>query len=664
MSDWRPSVLREFTPGLGMIHLVADPDRLLTEPNLSQALTEKGFEILLFDDDSIAFRFAYESKYRSRSDVGSRADLVVIYHAESPLLKAVPFDIVVASRQFSFSLAQFFPNLSYPVLTQLEPQYLDVLYEAQSRFWPGVLGENATKDFILRHVYGIAAELIRSEVDLLRMLLRRHYRPQAIPAVFLGRLVEILVQTGKFASWPLELLLRDRVQFFTFLQERWPQFLRRLNGTNGQEAQKFTVPGPVTLPFEDADVRVYVDNLFLEGFLQPVSWDRLDRLEEKSWVLVGIRRDPDKDKAKRLAGLIDILEKDLPSIESRYGEWLGYAEVWGHLVVLRHEISDSLRTEHGSRISKLEEAVDLAFGTWVKKHFASLHNLPAGSPTLVHHIPRYLANLRIQENISKIALIVIDGMSLDQWFVLKEDLLSQAPQWTFHEAEVFAWIPTLTSVSRQAIFAGKAPLFFPSSIYSTASESKLWSQFWSDHGVAPSDVAYLKGLGDASSLGRLEEIACEPIKILGIVVDKIDRILHGMELGTAGMHNQVRQWAGEGYISDLLRILISKGFEVFLASDHGNVQAVGCGRPKEGAIAEIRGERVRIYSDDVLRESVSRRFSDAVSWKPIGLPEDFLPLLAPNRQAFVLNGQRTVAHGGITLEELIVPFVRVAEQHS
>ncbi len=65
------------------------------------------------------------------------------------------------ARKLSFVLADVFPQLSYPVLRALEPQYLDLLYEAQLRFSPGVLGENATKDFILRHVFEIAAELIK-----------------------------------------------------------------------------------------------------------------------------------------------------------------------------------------------------------------------------------------------------------------------------------------------------------------------------------------------------------------------------------------------------------------------------------------------------------------------------------------------------------------------
>jgi hypothetical protein len=127
------------------------------------------------------------------------------------------------------------------------------------------------------------------------------------------------------------------------------------------------------------------------------------------------------------------------------------------------------------------------------------------------------------------------------------------------------------------------------------------------------------------------------------------------------MHNQVRQWANEGLIDSLFDMLLAKGFAIYITSDHGNVEAAGCGRPKEGMLAELRGERVRIYSEDILRSRVASTFPDALCWKPLGLPEDFLPLLAPGRRAFVLGGQRTVAHGGITLEEMVVPFVRVVE---
>jgi hypothetical protein len=147
--------------------------------------------------------------------------------------------------------------------------------------------------------------------------------------------------------------------------------------------------------------------------------------------------------------------------------------------------------------------------------------------------------------------------------------------------------------------------------------------------------------------------------VIGLVVDKVDKIMHGMELGAAGMHNQIRQWAGQGFMLNLLGILHDRGFKIYLSSDHGNIEATGCGRPAEGAIAELRGERVRVYSDPLLRAGVKERFPEALEWPPIGLPQDYLALIAPHRAAFVRTGSRTVGHGGISVEELIVPFVQI-----
>ena len=111
MADWREHILREFTPEVGKATLVADPNRLLTEPGLSEALNARGFELLLFEDP-VAFRFAYESKYRYRLDAGQLVDLVVLQHGDSSSLRCLPFDLLARSRRLAFSLAGYFPNLS------------------------------------------------------------------------------------------------------------------------------------------------------------------------------------------------------------------------------------------------------------------------------------------------------------------------------------------------------------------------------------------------------------------------------------------------------------------------------------------------------------------------------------------------------------------------
>ena len=169
----------------------------------------------------------------------------------------------------------------------------------------------------------------------------------------------------------------------------------------------------------------------------------------------------------------------------------------------------------------------------------------------------------------------------------------------------------------------------------------------------------MKGLGDGGLENVSERLSHPKARVAGLVVDKVDKIMHGMEMGTAGMHNQVCQWAKGPYLNTLLNLLLDRGFRVYLTSDHGNVEAVGCGRPAEGAVADLRGERVRVYSDASLRDKVKDRFPAALEWPPVGLPEDYLPLLAPARQAFIQEDQRTVSHGGISVEELIVPLVQI-----
>lgn len=50
---------------------------------------------------------------------------------------------------------------------------------------------------------------------------------------------------------------------------------------------------------------------------------------------------------------------------------------------------------------------------------------------------------------------------------------------------------------------------------------------------------------------------------------------------------------------------------------------------------------------------------DSEAWPSVGLPEDFRPLIAPGRGAFTIAGKRLVTHGGTTIDEMIVPLVRM-----
>ena len=84
------------------------------------------------------------------------------------------------------------------------------------------------------------------------------------------------------------------------------------------------------------------------------------------------------------------------------------------------------------------------------------------------------------------------------------------------------------------------------------------------------------------------------------MVDTVDEIVHGAALGKRGIAAQIESWCESGFVERLLDRLTSKGFHVYLTADHGNVEAVGQGRPKQGVAAEMRGERVRTYRSGTL----------------------------------------------------------------
>ena len=658
MSSWRDSILNDFIPNVSKLTIVADPDCLLTEEKLALELRGRGFDLIEFSDP-VEFRYAYESKYRSIWDRGKHTDVVVVLRLQDAELESLPYDLLQAGRKLSFNLGDLFPNLSYPVIEKLDRSLLDALFEAQRKSPPDRMGDNASKDFILRSVFKFPLDSIDNDVELLKLLLRLHYGKLRLPQMLTERLIQVLKGPDGFKGWPLFEIVPDGDAFFAFLQERWPLFLSKLGGTNqmNEDSPEYSLnyPGPDLLPFDHQDIKVYIDNLFLEGNLTPVEARDIE-VDAGSWVRSGIATSGTDNDALRISRLFDLVEKELPTAEARYSDWTAFALKWAELSSLVH-CGNS--TEYQTRLREIGDALNLTFTGWLADHYSSLINLPPTNPAMLHHVPRRLARDIEDSGSNRAALIVVDGLALDQWVTIRQLLQKQDANLVMRESATFAWIPTLTSVSRQSIFSGKPPLYFPSSINSTNSEEKLWKQFWEGHGLSRLDVAYQRGLGDGDAVGVLDSsIYPGKTKVVGLVVDKVDKIMHGMQLGAAGMHNQIKQWCRGGFLAALVGQLLEYGYEVWLTADHGNIQCEGKGRPSEGVIAETRGERVRVYPTPELRAQVAGAFPFAHEWQPVGLPADYFPLVAGGRDAFVNPGDAIVGHGGVAIEEVIVPLVK------
>lgn len=685
MTTWRDAILKNFVPNVSKLTLVADPDGLMTEERLVLALRDRGFELIEFLD-AIEFRYVYEQTYRSLWDQGLDTDLVVILRLPDTDLESLPYDLLKAGRKLSFNLGQLFPNMAYPVIERLDRNLLDKLFSAQTDFPPERMADKATMDYVLRHVYAIAAELIVTEVELMRVLLRLHYAQTRLPEMLSERLVSLLSREHRFVSWPLRDIIPDGSTFMDFLQERWPLFLHRREGIDlaAEQASGYALryPGPEDLPFDHEDIRVFIDNLFVEGRLAPlqISSDRLEKVT-CSWSRCGLATG-DVNGAERIARLLEKVEQTVPVATARYVDWIAFAWKWSELAALIHSQSSSEpvsscsqspnpsgEADFTSHFNTLRDRVNETFFGWLQEQYPSLISLPPSSLAMLHQLPRMLASTLESSSdgfasggteppMQRMAMVVMDGLSMDQWLTLRRILQSQDARLAMQETATFAWIPTLTSVSRQAVFAGRAPLYFPHSINSTQSEEKLWKQFWETRGITHLDVAFLRGLGDGDPAAILDaSVNLTMIKVLGLVVDKVDRIMHGMQLGAAGMHNQIAQWGQGGFLLALINHLLDHGYAVWLTSDHGNIECVGTGRPAEGLIAEIRGERVRVYASESLRDQVSQKHPLARPWNPVGLPPAYFPLLANGQTAFAKTDGVLVGHGGAAIEEVIVPLV-------
>lgn len=635
MGHWYQKILSEFVTGIKPITIVVDPDHLLAEEKITAKLNDMGFVIESFENP-IDFRYLFETKYRPNLSDNSPELLITTLD-----LSKIPFDILSKARVLEVSLNDIYPNLNWHVVSSLDNQYYNRLYDACHEHLSQKLGENSTKDFILRHVFEIAPELINRPEDLVVVLLKRHYRDINVPEMFDKKLIASLKRKETFNDWPLDDIVPDRNAFWSFLQGNWKDYLNSMTDNSLN----------CIVPFDYDDIRVYIDNLFAEGFLEQVDAISDDSLES-SWVRIGISYGKESNDNK-FESLLEITKNALPDLESGHHDWISFCIKYSKLTSAYY-----YNQTENSEFKPLRKHANELFEKWLLNKYGRLCNLPASKPVMVHHIPRWMA----AQSATKQALIVVDGLSLSQWVTIDSEIKVKLQDLKITETALFAWIPTITSISRQSIFSGKAPLFFSDSIFSTHREKKLWQAFWKNQGISEREISYQNGIG-SDPLNIINKLDIKPrTKYLGLIVNTVDKIMHGMQLGELGMHDQVKLWAKQGMLVSLIDCLVKEGFKIIITSDHGNSEGIGMGNPAEGVTADIRGQRARIYSDAELCKKIHSEFIETIIWPTFGLPDAIHPLVAKENKAFVKSGQSTVGHGGISLEETIVPFITVERQ--
>ncbi|MEX2548416.1 MAG: BREX-3 system phosphatase PglZ [Chloroflexota bacterium] len=576
--------------------IVLDRDRVVEPESLPG--------VVVVAEDWWALRREYERNGRRRPS--DRPPLVIVIVGDLAL-KPLPWDV---ERECTAVASVKLPG---PGLVRAALVALDG--EEVSRAIAAVEGASTDEDAaLLSAITGVDVRGARlSRADQLRLSARlvvRSSRPAAL--VDLAR---------RWVNEPIAASLLDDPPDVSDLQRTWHDYV---SGASGEWA--------ADLGRANAEVA----QLFAVGILQPVvAGAPADR-----WATIGVRRPSLEERARQL---LDDTPAEGPT---DLAGWSAVAEWWGDVRRLIAGAPTELRDSAWQTWADL----DAAFLPWLRARYGTLLSSSAKWPAGVHRIAHFLARRARDGEAERVLLLVLDGLGHAQWAHLRERL----PLHVFESGSTLALVPTYTTVSRQAIFAGDLPASFPDTIWTTQPEPRRWRAHWAAEGFPVTGIAYHR------VKGRLphDHLGFGDAPVTGVVVNAVDDLMHTSELfGDAQLLANLDVWTQNGFLVDLVARAAAEGIETWITADHGNLECIGVGSISEGVAIESSGKRLLRYPNRTLRDASA---AEGIVWDDIpGMPSTAEPLLfAAGRNAFT-NNRLSISHGGLSLDEVIVPLARV-----
>lgn len=641
-----------FPSHLFQITLVSDPDSLLADESIAGELTARGFR-LLQEADAIALRAAFQ-----------RAQPVTI---EQPLivvtggpLNALPYDLWQQGQHIELALHIFFPLLDYPTIRQLSPAQRARLGDVYAQHPPAARHSAvATVAYLLEKVFGATADALGSPARLLLWLDDYHSRSDPLPALLRQALLDELQNRTAVADWPLADLLADRQRYQDFVRSAWSGWVEQRVGEGNE------VYSTSALSFAgDAALQDSLPRLLRSGTLEPVQVASTASLP--GWSLPALAQDEAGVRRRLIAEGLAAVQSALDGGELRWEEWQAVARRWAQLSLHLFQAGASLETAIYQAHAEAQVRLDSAFAGWLGSQYSFLAGRRLPTPHHLFHIPGYLASLRSEK--PRIALLVMDGVSLAVWQQIRGVWGQRHPKWQMDEQLVLAQIPSITAISRQALISGQRPAHFSESLTHNGREKQLWQRFWEGAGL-PASAAEYELLSTRSDTFYPPAVDSRRVQALCLVTPIIDQMVHGATQGVADVHASVALWShnrdmqrqGAEWLEGLIDHLLAADYTIALTSDHGHVQAVGVGQPQEGVTVRSRSRRARLYESEQFARSVQSDYAESVLWHGDGLlPESAWVLMAAGRSAFAAEGEVMVSHGGVCLEEVVVPLVLIS----
>lgn len=600
---WPAEVLAELRdhPASG-ISLVVDPDALLTLPD------ELGQVEIATDWRSV--RRAYEVSGRRRTIADGR----LVLHVQDPAVRGardLPWDIERRSRVVV---------AAFPGVRRWVPLWRDLGHERRPRLIALLASRrDPSVADVVNTVFGVNLPTSDAVAEF-----------DAVVRLRLGNGVPLIAwpMIRSLVTGPLAVALAEEPVRADQIQDAWSEWLA--NGAKSGNHALLSKAGPS------------LAGLHVFGLLHA---SRRLATDLPAWTAIGAA---DVDPAERVQQLLD----QRPAVPSpaTFEDWTRVATWWGAVRVAMAEASP-LPVDLVATAWTAWDGFDRLFVPWLQANLAMLQTSSRAVPATVDRIAPFLAR-RMRGETKKVCLIVMDGMGFAQWPLIRDTL-----DLTVVEAHaVMAVAPSLTPFSRQAIFAGALPNGFEKTIKDNNRERQHWEQFWTGEGMLAQAIRYANTPGAS----RRKVPSVDGVDVLGIAVLAVDDLMHGASLlGDAEVAAALRLWLRHGFLEELISKACAAGFEVWLTADHGNLEAVAVDYlPQEGLVIDRHGERVRFYASQQLRDATR---ASGIAWQPPGLPLEMSSLLfATGRTAFIHGEPPAVVHGGLSLDEMIVPLVRVS----
>ena len=374
--------------------------------------------------------------------------------------------------------------------------------------------------------------------------------------------------------------------------------------------------------------------------------------------------------------------------------WQDWVSVYKRLVHWELELSatDSSMTE---MLQMQKEDANNGFAKFVKKHYLDwISALTSPSPANASGERPLLSPEIFKQKVfpflnngQKVFLIVLDNFRYDQWRILEREI---SGQFDIDEDLYYSILPTATQYARNAIFSGLMPnkiaeMFPDLWVDEDEEEGKNLNeepliQTQLDRYRRKNTFSYHKINSQAEADKLLQQMNTLEKNDLNVVVfNFIDMLSHArteskMVRELANNESAYRSitlsWFRHSVISDFFKLLSQKDYKVIVTTDHGSIR---CTQP-----VKIVGDR---NTNTNLRYKLGKNLAhDDKSLFVIKEPQKTLlpsPNLStsyvfatgdsffayPNNYNYYVSYYRdTFQHGGISMEEMIIPIITLTSK--